>query len=115
MGVGRTCESEENTRQGNPKCYRKLEHRPRGVPDQYDVPGSAAQLVDTGTVLGSGSSKNHVWRGVRTQCSVPFHGADSPHLLYLPWASIQMHLLLQGLAQAGGRKGTRKAQGRWEN
>ena len=70
---------------------------------------------DAGTVLGSGSSKNHVWSGARTQCSLPFHGADSPHLLRLPWARIQMRLLLQGLVQAGGRKGTRKAQGRWEN
>ena len=50
-----------------------------------------------------------------TLCSLPFHGADSPYLLYLPWATIQMRLLLQGLVQAGGRKGTWKAQGRWEN
>ena len=67
------------------------------------------------TALSSGSSKNHVWRGVRTHCSLPFRGADSPHLLYLPWASIQMCLLLQGLVQASGKKGTRKAQGKWEN
>lgn len=47
--------------------------------------------------------------------SLPY-GVDS-HLtyLYLPCASIQMRLLLQGLVQAGGRKGTWNAQGRWEN
>ena len=48
MGEGRICESEENTKQGHPKCYRKLELRPRRVPDQDDVPGLAAQLGGSG-------------------------------------------------------------------
>jgi len=48
VGEGRICESEENTKQGHPKCYRKLELRPRRVPDQDDVPGLAAQLGGSG-------------------------------------------------------------------